>query len=92
MTPEERYLFDLQGYLVVRGALPTDLLRRLNESVDALEALSDDKTAALGVPGTTRSTASMPRWANSRQGGWAITAAVFCAMEGPPRRWMGTTR
>jgi hypothetical protein len=49
MTPEERYLFDLQGYLVVRGALPADLLRRLNESVDALEALSDDKAAALGA-------------------------------------------
>jgi hypothetical protein len=49
MTPEERYLFDLQGYLVVRGALPADLLRRLNESVDGLEALSDDKAAALGA-------------------------------------------
>ena len=47
MTPEERYLFDLQGYLVLRGVLPPDMRRRLNEAIDYLETLNDVQTAAL---------------------------------------------
>src|SRR5581483_6125598 len=34
ITEHETYLFDINGYLVVRGALSDDLLRRLNEAVD----------------------------------------------------------
>ena len=50
MTPEERYLFDLQGYLILRQVLPADLVQRLNDAVDRLESLSDDQVAELGVP------------------------------------------
>ena len=50
MTPEERYLFDLRGYLVVRQAIPPDLLRRLNEAVDDLEALSDAAMEERSLP------------------------------------------
>jgi hypothetical protein len=50
MTPEEKYLFDLQGYLVVRGALSADLLGRLNRTIDHLESLGDEEVEKLGVP------------------------------------------
>ena len=49
MTPEERYLFDLHGYLVLRGVLSPDLRQRLNETIDDLETLDDSQTAALGA-------------------------------------------
>jgi hypothetical protein len=49
MTPEERYLFDLQGYIVLREALSPDTCRRLNETTDYLETLNDDQAAALGA-------------------------------------------
>lgn len=49
MTSEERYLFDLRGYLVLRGALSSDMCRRLNEAIDYLETLDDDQAAALGT-------------------------------------------
>lgn len=35
LTPEERYLFDLQGFLVVKGALAPELVETLNEELDA---------------------------------------------------------
>jgi len=49
MTPEERYLFDLQGYLVLRGALDDATLCRLNQTVDELESKSDQEVAFMGV-------------------------------------------
>lgn len=35
VTPEDRYLFDLRGYHVLRGVLDEAELRRLNELMDA---------------------------------------------------------
>ena len=35
MSEREKYLFDLQGFLVVRGLLSTDEVKRLNEAIDA---------------------------------------------------------
>ena len=34
MNDEDRYLFDLQGYLTVPGAIPPELLERLNHQLD----------------------------------------------------------
>src|SRR5579859_2279406 len=34
MNEEERYLFDLNGYLVVKNALETALVRRMNQQLD----------------------------------------------------------
>ncbi len=47
MTPEERYLFDLQGYLVVPNALSADQLRVLN-------AIMDERIAAEVDPESTQ--------------------------------------
>ena len=47
LTPHEKFLFDLNGYLVVRGALSPDEVGDLNAAVDAHahEAISRDGTA-----------------------------------------------
>jgi len=49
MTPEERYLFDLQGYLVLPQVLPMELVQRLNTEIDKLETLNDEDAAAIGI-------------------------------------------
>lgn len=49
MTPEEKYLFDLQGYLVIGDVLSDELLGRINETIDRLEALDDAEVAARGA-------------------------------------------
>ena len=49
MSPEEKYLFDLHGYLVVQEALSADLLGRLNGAIDYLESLGDEEVKELGA-------------------------------------------
>ena len=39
MSPEEKYLYDLRGYLVLEQALAPKLVDRLNQTVDELESL-----------------------------------------------------
>ena len=53
MTEEQRYLFDLNGYLVVREALPADLVARLNAAIDRLNQMNDEEVAAAGAPRNT---------------------------------------
>ena len=50
MTPEERYLFDLNGFLVIRGALNNEILCLINRTIDEIETLSDKEADAHGVP------------------------------------------
>ena len=35
MTPEERFMFDLEGYLVIKNVLTSEEVKRLNEVADA---------------------------------------------------------
>lgn len=35
MTPEERFMFDLEGYLVIKNVLTPEAVKRLNEVADA---------------------------------------------------------
>ncbi len=49
MTPEERYLFDLQGYLVLRQVMSSDLVEQINAEIDRLETLDDKEAASLGI-------------------------------------------
>lgn len=49
MTDEEKFLFDVQGFLVVPGFLTAGEVGRLNEAVDAnLERITDDANVNLG--------------------------------------------
>ena len=50
MTPEERYLFDLQGYLLVQQALPAEMLDRLNTTINEMESLTDQEVEERGIP------------------------------------------
>ena len=54
MTHEQRYLFDLNGYLTVRGALPDELVRRLNAELDLIDAMSAEQAEAAGATLQTR--------------------------------------
>jgi hypothetical protein len=53
VTDEDRYLFDLQGFLVVEDALPTGLVARLDAAVDRLLADADQSapTVSFGAGG-----------------------------------------
>ncbi len=37
MTPEEKYTFDVRGYLIVENAIDPDYLDQLNSRLDAWE-------------------------------------------------------
>ena len=43
MNDTERYLFDLQGYLVLKGVVPAAILRACNAALDRFEHLSEDE-------------------------------------------------
>ncbi|KAJ8608910.1 hypothetical protein CTAYLR_005267 [Chrysophaeum taylorii] len=72
MTAEERYLFDLNGYLVVRGALSGDEVRALNAAIDehkheaiprSSEALRNaGRDTAFGERGVRRDLGGMLSW------------------------------
>ncbi len=49
MTPEEKYIFDLKGYLVIRQALTKDLVKSLNEEIDFMETLTNEEVMVRGV-------------------------------------------
>ena len=49
MNEREKYLFDLQGFIVVKGLLSTDEVKRLNEAVDAnIDRHSEHDLRAVG--------------------------------------------
>ncbi len=54
MTDEQRYLFDLKGFLTVRGALPADVVRALNAELDVIGAMGTDEANAAGAIRQTR--------------------------------------
>ena len=50
MTPEERYLFDLNGYLLLKKVLPAAVLASMNKIIDSLETLTDEEVKARDLP------------------------------------------
>ena len=72
LTDHEKFLFDLNGYLVVRGALSADEISELNAAIDAHshEAISRDATAlknakragVFGAKGSRRDLGGMLNW------------------------------
>lgn len=50
MTPEERFVFDLEGYLVVKNVLSGEEIAELNEIVDRRLAEEKDRDPGLKVP------------------------------------------
>lgn len=50
VTDEEKYLFDIQGFLVLRGAIDRDLVEALDRAVVENEAIDHDESWADGLP------------------------------------------
>ena len=54
MTDEERYFFDLKGYLVLRNVLSAEHVAALNAMIDRVETRPDEPPAAGAVQRTAR--------------------------------------
>ncbi len=50
VTDEEKFLFDVQGFLILRGAIEPELVRALDQAVVANEAMEHDESWAEGLP------------------------------------------
>ena len=50
ISDEQRFLFDLQGYLILRGAIDRDLTDALNAAVVETEAKEHDESWAESIP------------------------------------------
>ena len=46
MTDDEKYFFDLNGYLVLRDVVDPDTIRRCNEAIDHYDDRSKSTSAA----------------------------------------------
>ena len=53
VTDEEKFLFDIQGFLILRGAIDQNLIGALDEAVVENEAADHDESWAEGLPTTT---------------------------------------
>jgi hypothetical protein len=53
MTPEEEYVCDLRGSLVLEQALAPELIDRLNQTIGELEYLGDEAATARGAERAT---------------------------------------
>jgi len=53
VTDEEKFLFDIQGFLILRGAIDQKLIGSLDEAVVENEAVDHDESWAEGLPTTT---------------------------------------
>lgn len=50
VTEEDRFLFDLQGFLILRGAIEADLVDALDAAIVENEAIDHDESWAEGIP------------------------------------------
>ncbi len=50
VADEEKFLFDVQGFLILRGAIEPELVRALDQAVVANEAMEHDESWAEGLP------------------------------------------
>ena len=53
VTEEEKFLFDIQGFLILRGAIDRDLIESLDAAVVENEATEHDESWADGLPVVT---------------------------------------
>ena len=66
MTDDEKFLFDLQGYLILRGAIDLDLIRALDKAVVDNEAIDHDESWAEGLPVVTAAHFTKDTWVDNQ--------------------------
>ncbi|GDY12043.1 hypothetical protein LBMAG53_09210 [Planctomycetota bacterium] len=59
LSDEQRYLFDLQGFLILRQVVPAAQIKRANLAMERLEALSDAEFPPRVVLGSPRTAANL---------------------------------
>ena len=82
MNDTEKYLFDLNGYIVVEGVLSADEVARCNEAIDrhvvrersGNESLARGSTALKGV-----ARRGEQRW----RGRWSASQTYYCSTSRP---------
>ena len=62
VTDDEKFLFDLQGFLILRGAIEPELVVALDEAVVTNEAIEHDESWAEGLPVVTNAYFTKDRW------------------------------
>ena len=62
VTDDEKFLFDLQGFLILRGAIEPELVAALDEAVAANEAVEHDESWAEGLPVVTNAYFTKDVW------------------------------
>ena len=62
VTDDEKFLFDLQGFLILRGAIEPELVAALDEAVVANEEIEHDESWAEGLPVVTNAYFTKDRW------------------------------
>ncbi|SVE33642.1 uncharacterized protein METZ01_LOCUS486496, partial [marine metagenome] len=55
MTDDEKYLFDINGYLIVRDVLSSDEVARCNEAIDHHSDGIRERTGELSLSGESKS-------------------------------------
>lgn len=53
VSDDEKFLFDLQGFLILRGAIHRELIEALDRAIVANEAIDHDESWADGLPVVT---------------------------------------
>ena len=81
MTPEEKHVFDLQGYLVLDQVLPAAMVSGLNQALDEMESLGDEETVSRGVKRRYTEGSPTPRWVRLGLGDSVTTPVRFWLME-----------
>lgn len=88
LTEDERYLFDLNGFLIVRNVLTDDEVRRANEAIDKhQEAMKhrDDATLRNAVPNTSFYGTGPPRKDLGGVLEWGDDSLVFKSILAHPK-------
>ena len=62
VTDDEKFLFDLQGFLILRGAIEPELVAALDAAVVANEVIEHDESWAEGLPVVTNAYFTKDRW------------------------------
>ena len=62
VTDDERFLFDVQGFLILRGAIEPELVTALDAAVVANEAIEHDESWAEGLPVVTNAYFTRDLW------------------------------
>ena len=54
MTPEQKYLFDLQGFIVLEDVVPRSVIKACNQALDGFEEMDPEDYPPPSLPSAPR--------------------------------------